>query len=55
MGNMQHLGGQESVDDRGLPLRVEQNPNGWETALCVCPGERKDLQVYCVALCKPHV
>lgn len=45
MGNMQHLGGQEAMDDRGLPIRQEQPPNAWDQALCVCPGERKDLQI----------
>jgi len=32
-------------DDRGFPVQQQKQETGWETALCVCPGERKDLQV----------
>merc|ERR1712216_202755 len=51
MGNAQALGGHE-VDDRGLPLRDNNNGGGsaWDTALCVCPGERRDLKIMGVGI-----
>jgi len=42
------MGGHEvasPVDDRGYLVRQPEERSSWESALCVCPGERKDLQV----------
>jgi len=47
MGGIQS-GGEDpgdAIDDRGLPIRQDQERSTFETALCVCPGDRKDLQV----------